>query len=448
MNDRDSSLYSLLFLCFVFCGLVFQGFFLESIYANSSFDELEKSFSEGFGDLDKKIEISREKTHETLFGFQFNKNLKVGDKGGDVKNLQKILNTHFITLVAPDGPGSPGYETDYFGLKTKDAVIRFQDAYASEVLIPSGLYGGTGFVGFYTRKKLNELIEGGSVVGILRTPLIETISPEEGSLETKITITGKWFSEKNTVLTTFQVFKDVLSHDGTTLEITLNDVFYEGKSISDDKTKKDTFFNFVKNFISEKKYSNLTEAITESKDESGNTKIPESLAKTPVYIFVLNKNGTSNSKIFALDIDFTKNIRNKPEGEKITSCSLFCEMKKKASASWEQLTKSLVSDMPTTKKYDTIIPFKGQVLFSLPCFCNESFAIAIRPESGPSGIYQVPLSSLKKFWLPVPPQWIVGTAKNEKGMCSIWLIWCFSFETDYIVPSSPGVGTSSFVPKD
>ncbi len=40
---------------------------------------------------------------------------------------------------------------------TRDAVIRFQERYASEVLFPIGLNSGTGYVGEMTRKKMGEI---------------------------------------------------------------------------------------------------------------------------------------------------------------------------------------------------------------------------------------------------------------------------------------------------
>ena len=87
----------------------------------------------------------------------FTTNLSLGSSGMQVLALQKLLNQDTDTRVANTGPGSPGNETSYFGQLTKSAVIQFQEKYMSDVLTPAGLTHGTGYVGSYTRAKLNSL---------------------------------------------------------------------------------------------------------------------------------------------------------------------------------------------------------------------------------------------------------------------------------------------------
>lgn len=88
----------------------------------------------------------------------FSRTLHSGMRGEDVLALQKFLNTDTETRVADTGAGSLGNETDYFGPATKRAVIKFQDKYRTDVLVPSGLKSGTGFFGEKTIAKMNALI--------------------------------------------------------------------------------------------------------------------------------------------------------------------------------------------------------------------------------------------------------------------------------------------------
>ena len=90
--------------------------------------------------------------------FRFDSTLQLGTSKPDVKYLQILLNMDPDTRVATAGPGSPGYETACFRELTLDAVIRFQEKYAEDILVPVGLTTGTGVVGPNTRNKLNSLL--------------------------------------------------------------------------------------------------------------------------------------------------------------------------------------------------------------------------------------------------------------------------------------------------
>ena len=105
-------------------------------------------------------------------------NLRLGDRGENVLRLQTALNTDPRTKVADSSFGSPGHETTYFGPLTKAAVIRFQELYVTEVLVPVGLTRGTGFFGPSSRAKLNAILRADFAAQEKET---ESIAPSESA---------------------------------------------------------------------------------------------------------------------------------------------------------------------------------------------------------------------------------------------------------------------------
>lgn len=81
-------------------------------------------------------------TTTTPTTFVFNRDLKLGSVGADVKNLQIFLNTNGFK-IANTGPGSLKNETTVFGQMTKQALIKYQK---------SKRISATGYFGPLTRK--------------------------------------------------------------------------------------------------------------------------------------------------------------------------------------------------------------------------------------------------------------------------------------------------------
>lgn len=177
----------------------------------------------------------------------FQRNLSLGSSGVDVLELQKLLNQDADTVVADFGPGSPGNETNYFGQATKRAVYRFQEKYRKDILVPSGLFNGNGFVGPSTRYKLSSLSNYYSSVGGSknypdkpqvdltgnvnatngsdsgsRKPIVKSVYPEKVKSGDVVTVNGENFSKTgNNVLLQFlhieARFENLPSVDGKTI---------------------------------------------------------------------------------------------------------------------------------------------------------------------------------------------------------------------------------------
>ena len=85
----------------------------------------------------------------------FIKPLKFKSEGEEVKQLQQILN-NLGFVIAKEGAGSKGNETNHFGSLTREAVKKFQ---CQHNIVCSGneQTTGHGLLGPKTREKLNEL---------------------------------------------------------------------------------------------------------------------------------------------------------------------------------------------------------------------------------------------------------------------------------------------------
>jgi peptidoglycan hydrolase-like protein with peptidoglycan-binding domain len=88
--------------------------------------------------------------------YMFNTNMRLGSRGTDVMNLQKVLNMYPQTQIAASGAGSPGMETSTFGPATRAAVNKFQALHLAEL----GITAPTGNVFAGTRGLLNQVCSG------------------------------------------------------------------------------------------------------------------------------------------------------------------------------------------------------------------------------------------------------------------------------------------------
>lgn len=162
--------------------------------------------------------------------------LSLGSVGPEVKALQVLLNSDWQTRVASSGDGSPGQETDYFGPKTRLALIKFQQKY--------GINNEIGRAGSKTRVILEavrisqgaknvkseavmpsagKMAASSSALSVKKRPIISSISPTKGGNNVLITIKGQNFlPQGNNIFSTFaNDISNVPSPDGKTLSFTL-----------------------------------------------------------------------------------------------------------------------------------------------------------------------------------------------------------------------------------
>lgn len=100
---------------------------------------------------------------DTVFCYDFQNSLRLGDTGSDVRALQQALKEENLYF---------GNSTGNFDVGLFQAVVSFQEKYREEILAPFDITRGTGFVGRTTKTQLNKLYgcKSGPVPPILPIP--------------------------------------------------------------------------------------------------------------------------------------------------------------------------------------------------------------------------------------------------------------------------------------
>ncbi|MCH7649168.1 MAG: hypothetical protein IIA83_11250 [Thaumarchaeota archaeon] len=107
-------------------------------------------------------------------GYIFTDDLAPGDKNVDVAYLQLCLQAEKLYFDEV---------TSFFGLKTREAVIKFKEEYFDGILFPRGFEKGTGLVGRTTREKLNEVCFVTPTIEEIEEPVKEEQVPAEVVIE-------------------------------------------------------------------------------------------------------------------------------------------------------------------------------------------------------------------------------------------------------------------------
>ncbi len=280
--------------------------------------------------------------------FSFTRNLRLGMSGEDVRELQKILNSDENTRINDFGPGSPGQETIYFGALTAKAVIKFQEKYKEDILIPNGLLFGTGIVGVSTRKALHALSQ--------ITNTTKTAQSDQFIQPTKLD-------------QPVQIAQDTPknSKNSENLKIFLSAVDSATKNTDLSKEKID----LVKEYITKEMLSTTTD-IYQS------------------FMTMVEKNSANNGPI---PQDLLKQLRLPTAFNRLIDPLLSIFLPAKAFA--------VVG-----------IPFGGRITSAFPCICSASFAVTITPPLPPSYatfLSYVPGSQLFANYNIPSPSWVLGT---------------------------------------
>lgn len=117
-------------------------------------------------------QLSQTQATPVFWCHTFNTDLQIGNYNSEVLALETALQKEGFSVQADN----------YFDAQTAAAVVGFQEKYRSDVLSPSGLSRGTGFVGRATRGQLNLLYGCGTLYSpmVSTQPFITVVYPNGG----------------------------------------------------------------------------------------------------------------------------------------------------------------------------------------------------------------------------------------------------------------------------
>ena len=291
----------------------------------------------------------------------FSRTLFVGIRGEDVRVLQKVLNADMETRIASTGPGSLGFETDYFGLATKRALVKFQEKYRAEVLVPLGLTSGTGVFGGKTRAKAQMFLIAATLPKSTNVEATTSIpafqkggvfiyypSTYSGKPGTGVSLTGLGFTDTDNTIyfDPAHTIAKATASNGQILSFKIpvvpKGIYHFFVKNARGESKKDAFFAVTDGITPEPKIESISpesvvrggvvtvkgsgftekgnmvrtgvtvfENISSADGKSlsfvipaniltGTTTAPAKKFSLPVWVFVVNENGVSNGKSFDL----------------------------------------------------------------------------------------------------------------------------------------------------
>lgn len=149
----------------------------------------------------------------------FDRNLKVGDQGDEVRSLQALLQKEGLQISSDETSNGQ------YGEGTAAAVSGFQQKYSDDILNPAGLKYGTGFTGRGTRAKLNALYGCGAQIPPYSTSTvyIYQMNPSSGAIGRQVVLVGTGFSKTGNTVNFGTGAITNLEADGRTIKFNVPD---------------------------------------------------------------------------------------------------------------------------------------------------------------------------------------------------------------------------------